>query len=351
MKSVVVIGGGIAGAAAIKELNKRAKGSIDITLVEPKEYSELPFGVPRSVAAPEQISRPIRRNLADWLGVKQIRSRATELTDSSVTLENGETLTFDTAILATGSQMLGLQWLKRSDNQTTEAREAELADEHSRLKSAQRIAIVGGGPVGVELAGEIATGFPDKSVTLIHGADRLIPALSEGASRKAHAFLAGAGVDIRLGERVDLNAANGGAVTLSDGTEVEADVVYVSVGIRAQTGFVGTDLQGALNESGQFRVDGTLQVVGHPTLFAIGDINDIPEIKLGALAGRQAPVAARNAVKLLNGSALKSYRPMKGPMGFVTLGAGNGIGQLPFGRVDFMVRMKQKDFFAGRMLK
>ena len=51
MKSVVVIGGGIAGAAAIKELKKRAKGPIDITLVEPKEYSELPFGVPVEIAA------------------------------------------------------------------------------------------------------------------------------------------------------------------------------------------------------------------------------------------------------------------------------------------------------------
>jgi NADH dehydrogenase FAD-containing subunit len=59
---------------------------------------------------------------------------------------------------------------------------------------------------------------------------------------------------------------------------------------------------------------------------------------------------AQNIVSRESGKKLKPYKPTSGPMGFITIGRKKGIGQLPFGRMDFMIAMKQKDMFVSRFL-
>jgi NADH dehydrogenase FAD-containing subunit len=82
----------------------------------------------------------------------------------------------------------------------------------------------------------------------------------------------------------------------------------------------------------------------------LGDINDLPSIKLGAFAARQAKLTARNIAALLENRPLKAFKPMTGTIGLVTLGKKGGIAQLPFGRFDPLIATKQKDLFVSRYL-
>jgi NADH dehydrogenase FAD-containing subunit len=94
-----------------------------------------------------------------------------------------------------------------------------------------------------------------------------------------------------------------------------------------------------------------LRVKGYDNVFAIGDINDVPEIKLGALAGMQADLTAKNIMKLIKNpsNALKSYKPSK-PMSMIPIGKETGAVQLPFGHPHFMISLKQKDLFVSKTL-
>jgi NADH dehydrogenase FAD-containing subunit len=77
----------------------------------------------------------------------------------------------------------------------------------------------------------------------------------------------------------------------------------------------------------------------------------VPEIKLGAFAHNHAKVAAKNVAALLAGKSnkVKSYKA-SAPIGFVTLGPSDGIAQLPPFRLDFMIKIKQKDLFISQFL-
>jgi NADH dehydrogenase FAD-containing subunit len=69
------------------------------------------------------------------------------------------------------------------------------------VKAADSILIIGGGPVGVELAGEIVVDFPTKKVTLIQSGDRLIDFLGPKASEKTLKWLQSRNVEVILNDR------------------------------------------------------------------------------------------------------------------------------------------------------
>ena len=70
---------------------------------------------------------------------------------------------------------------------------------HDALKAAKTIAIIGAGPVGVELAAEIASHHPMKKVTLYAGSDTVVPGISDKLSKTLRNQIVKTGVDLRLG--------------------------------------------------------------------------------------------------------------------------------------------------------
>ena len=206
--------------------------------------------------------------------------------------------------------------------------------------------IVGGGPIGVELAGEIRSAHPDKKITLVDSNDRLLSTLPKGVGRKAERSLSRRGISVKLSTRLEQD--NSGYVD-QRGEPYEADLVIHAIGIT--TNGIPVDGPESINDRGQLRVDEHMRVNGRENVFAIGDVTDVPEIKLGASARVHANTAAKNLIAFLKSpdARLKSYAPAK-PMGLVTFGRRGGAAQLPFGRFDPMVAMKQKDMFVEMYL-
>jgi pyruvate/2-oxoglutarate dehydrogenase complex dihydrolipoamide dehydrogenase (E3) component len=136
-----------------------------------------------------------------------------------------------------------------------------------------RLVIVGGGVVGCEMAA--AWSALCSEVTLI-SRGRLLDRLPEFAGEFVAAGLREAGVDVRIGVDVTSATRDDGkvALTLSDGTSVEADEVLCAVGRSPHTGDIGLETVG-LTPGSWLDVDDTMRVTGVDGgwLYAAGDVN------------------------------------------------------------------------------
>ena len=135
-----------------------------------------------------------------------------------------------------------------------------------------RLAILGGGVVGVEMAQ--AWRSLGSQVTLVEAGDRVIAREEEFASEQVAEALRERGVDVRVGVKATAARADGGEVTLElEGAPVvTADELLVAVGRRPNTDDIGLDSVG-LEPGGYVEVGDHLRVEGRDWLYAIGDVN------------------------------------------------------------------------------
>ena len=136
----------------------------------------------------------------------------------------------------------------------------------------ERLILMGGGVVGVEMAQAWQT--LGSQVTLIEGEERLIPREEAFAAELVADALRELGVDVRTGRLVERVARPGDlvSVTLSDGATIEGDELVVAVGRRPRVSGLGVGTLG-LDAERPLETDEHLRVAGLPWLYALGDVN------------------------------------------------------------------------------
>jgi pyruvate/2-oxoglutarate dehydrogenase complex dihydrolipoamide dehydrogenase (E3) component len=156
--------------------------------------------------------------------------------------------------------------------------------------------VLGGGPVGAELAQAWAT--LGTAVTLIEADERLLPSEEPFAGEQVGAALRERhGVDVRTGVRAERIGQAGGCVSveLSDGDRLEAQEILVAVGRKPRTAGIGLDSVGIEpGEGGFLETDDRLRVGGREWLYAVGDVNG--RALLTHMGKYQAWVAAENVL-------------------------------------------------------
>ncbi|KAL2549035.1 FAD/NAD(P)-binding oxidoreductase family protein [Forsythia ovata] len=343
-KRVVVVGGGIAGSLIAKTLQNDA----DVFLIDLKEYFEISWANLRSMVEPSFAQRSVINHSEYLPNANIVISAATDITENEVLTAQGRLIAYDYLVIATGHSDTApcTKYEKLSYYQA----------EHAKIRSANSILIIGGGPTGVELAAEIVVDFPDKKVTLVHRGSRLLEFIGEKAGKMAHDWLISKKVEVILGQSVDLNSWSDDVYKTSGGETVKADCHFICTGKPIGSSWLKeTILKDSLDSHGRLTVDANLRVRGHRNVFGIGDITDIPELKQGYLAQKHALVAAKNLNLLIKGSnenALANYKPAS-PMAFVSLGRRNAVAQilcLPVvGRIPGLI--KSGDLFVGSTRK
>ena len=349
--TVVVIGGGYGGIGVAKALD----ADVDVVLVEPKDAFVHNIGALRALVEPAflpKIFLPYDRLLANG---RVVRDRAVEVSAHRVVLASGEAIDADYVVLATGSTY---PFPAKSDAHDAEDAMDNYRAAYDELTRAGRVLLVGAGPVGIELAGEIVAKWPDKHVTLLDLAgDVLGERFREDLRAELRNQLVEIGVELVLGEglrELPPTSANELAtftVTTNSGREITADIWFQCFGVTPVSDYLSDDLAAARRPDGFVAVGPALQVAGHGNVFAIGDVSTA-DAKMAGMARMQADLVAQNIVKMVNGDDdIAAYQPY-GPAIVVPIGPEGGSGQLPgqeeLASREMVATVKGRDLMVDR---
>ena len=372
---VVIIGSGFGGLNGAKKL-KRA--DVDIKLIAKTThhlFQPLLYQVATGIISEGEIAPPTRVVLRNQKNCQVLLGEVTNISLANQTVDSlllGHTYRtpYDTLIVAAGAGQSYFgndhfaEWapgMKTIDD-ALELRgrilgafeQAERSSDPERRAKLLTFVVVGAGPTGVEMAGQIAE-LADHTlkgafrhidstkarVILLDAASAVLPPMGAKLGLKAAARLEKLGVEIQLGAMVTDVDRNGITVKHSDGTldRIECATKVWSAGVAASPlGKILADQSGAeIDRAGRIKVLPDLTVPGHPNVFAVGDmtlIDGVPGQAQGAIQG--ARYAARLIKAELKGADPATREPFqyfdKGSMATVSrYSAVAKVGPLEFG--------------------
>jgi NADH:quinone reductase (non-electrogenic) len=336
---VVVVGGGFAGLYAARTL---ARHGVHVALVDRVNYhlfQPLLYQVATAALSPGEIAEPLRAILRKYRNVHVILGEVERIDTAArtVTLDDGEQLSYDFLVLATGARHSyfghdGWEPLAPGLKSLADALEmrrriflafelAEREPDPARRDALLTFVIVGGGPTGVELAGAIAEiarhtvsqdfrHFDPRQarVILLERGDRILEAYPPDLSASARRALERIGVEVRTGESAtDIQPDH---VLIGD-KKLPTYTVLWAAGVAASP--LGRQLGVEVDRSGRVPVLPDLSVAGHPEIFVAGDLallrqpNGKPLPGLAPVAIQQGESAADNILRSLNGQSRRPF--------------------------------------------
>lgn len=323
-QKIVIVGGGFAGVKTALELVN--KPGFDIKLISTHPNFEYHGALYRTATGgtPTEVVIPLSKIFKHAENVKIILDTIAGVNPIRKTLksETGAEYSYDTLILAMGSQInyFGIDGMdKHAFGMTTIPQTIALRHKLVELLkqpgSLPEIAIIGAGPTGVELAGELnnfahrvskkfRTNLSRPKVTLIEGADRILPTFDPVLSAKAYKRLKKIGVFTRLNTKV--NSCEPGKVCLN-GEDIDADVIIWTAGSCA-VDFYSKHPKVFKLERGRVKVNKYLQIDEYPDVYVLGDNANTPFSGMAQTAIHDAKFVARNLLRIQQGIPPVAYR-------------------------------------------
>ena len=340
-RRVVVVGGGLGGLKLVSSLRDT---DFQVVLVDKNNYNQFPpliYQVASAGLEPSNISFPFRRLFQGW---KNFFFRMAEVqhidTEEKAIKTSIGTIHYDDLVLAAGATtnffgnknieasalpMKSVSESMRLRNTILQNLErAETEDNEARKQALMNIAIVGGGPSGVEIAGVLAEmkqtilprDYPDLDTScmhiyLINATPRLLGAMSERSSREAEKALKELGVEVMTNcmvtDYVDKE------LVLKDGQRISAETVIWVSGIKANN-INGIPTE-SIGHAGRILVDRFNRVKGLKDVYAIGDqcIVEGDEAypyghpQLAQVAIQQAKTLAKNLIRQEKGETEQPF--------------------------------------------
>jgi NADH:quinone reductase (non-electrogenic) len=354
---VVVVGGGFGGLKAVRGLRR---APLEVTLVDRQNFTlfqPLVYQVATGALSPAEIAAPLRGVLRRQANARVLLGEVTgfDLERHEVLLgglphgEERSRVEYDTLVVAGGSRysyfghdewqahapelksLAGALDIRSRILAAFEAAESE--PDPARRRSWLTFVVVGAGPTGVEMAGQIAELAHDAlrrdfravdtrtaHVLLVEAADRVLPVFPPSLSRKASHALERLGVTARTGHTVvDVDAAT--VTTQKPGGELERVPARTAVWAAGVTASelaarlaVGAGLE--VDRAGRVTVEPGLTLPGRPEVFALGDMvrveaedgSVLPLPGLAPVAIQQGAYVARAIRERLRGRAPRPFR-------------------------------------------
>jgi NADH:ubiquinone reductase (H+-translocating) len=376
---VVVIGGGFGGLHAIQALRR---APVEVTLIDRRNFhlfQPLTYQVATGGLSPGEVAYPLRaifksdqyvRVLLAEVAGFDLDARQVHLTDVLDMDTTPEPVSYDTLIVAAGSSYSYFgheDWREfAAEVKTLESaitvrakilrafEAAEMMDESEARQAELTFVVVGAGPTGAEMSGQIAELARDTlrrnfrnidsstaRVIMVDALDRVLTSFPDSLSRKAQRSLEGLGVTVMLNRTVV--GIDGESVTVSDpdGTteRIPSRTVIWAAGVTASpmAGQLG-ELSGAeIDRAGRLTVEADLTLPGQPEVIALGDMvrvrgaDGVPMTYPGVapVAIQQGHYAGKLVADRLNGGTTAPFHYFdKGNL--ATIGRGRAVAQVRF---------------------
>jgi NADH dehydrogenase len=364
---VVIIGGGFAGLTAARTLDDPR---IELTLVDRRNFhlfQPLLYQVATGGLSPGEITAPLRHVLSRQKHTRVLLGEVLDIEPnrSSITLQDGSQLGYDTLIVASGSthHYFGhKEWsafapgLKSIEDATEIRTRVLLAFERAEhmppglhRESELSFVVVGGGPTGVELAGALADISRDTlrkdfrnidpkeaKIFLVEGTPHLLPSMPEDLSASARRSLESLSVTVLTSSmvtNVDAEGVNLGA------KRILARTVLWAAGVQASPlGRLLAERTGvAIDSAGRIQVLPDLSIPGHPEIMITGDLAHIMQggrlvPGLAPAAMQQGSYAARSVLARVQGKQPAPFH-YKDKGNLATIGRNHAVAEL--GRLHF----------------
>ncbi|WP_035479002.1 NAD(P)/FAD-dependent oxidoreductase [Gelidibacter mesophilus] len=358
---IIIIGAGFGGVKMVKSLYKKP---VEVLLIDRNNYHNfqpLMYQVATGGLEPGNIGYPVRRIFRKY---KNVSFRMAEVLKINIRKNQISTsigdMTYDYLVMASGSEnnffnfepvkhkLLTLKSLPDAlqiRNWIFQNLERALAEnEKESLEEIMNIAIVGGGPAGIELAGALAEmkkhlipkEFPElelsrMSLNLYQSGPKLLASMSKEASEKTLEYLKEMGVNVFLNTRVSDYKDN--AIVLEDGSQFITNTVIWTAGVKGA--LIDGFPEEAILQGNRLSVNEFNQVLGTQNIFAIGDVsahcsNEYPKglPMLAPIAQHQGKLLAKNILKRLKNESMQPFAyTNKGVM--ATIGRKKAVVDLP----------------------
>ncbi len=351
---VVVIGSGFGGLFATKELRR---ADVDITMVGKTShhlFQPLLYQVATGILSEGEIAPPTREVLSSQRNARVILGEVTDIdlaarTVTSQVLNRVTVTPYDSLIVAAGAgqsyfgndQFAEFAPGMKSIDDALELRGrifgafelAEISDDEEEIDRLLTFVVVGAGPTGVEMAGQIAElahrtlqhdfrriNTRQARVILLDAAPQVLPPFGEKLGAKTKVALEKLGVSVQLGAMVVDVDEWGIEVQDKDGTRrrIEATTKVWAAGVQANPlgRLLGDQTGAAVDRAGRVSVNPDLTLPGHPEVFVVGDmisLDHLPGVAQVAIQGGK--YAAKEIERRL------SDKPAQGPFKYFDKGS------------------------------
>ncbi len=359
---IVIIGAGFGGITMAKLFKNKA---VDVLLIDQNNYHNfqpLMYQIATGGLEPDSIAYPVRRIFRAYKNVKFRMAQVISVDPQKQILNTSiGNISYDYAVIATGSQNNFFNFDSVKDSLLTlksipdalnirsfifQNLEKALANynEEETVDEILNIAIVGGGPAGIELAGALAEmkrfvipkDFPELDTSKMHinlyeAVPKLLNVMSENASKKSLEYLKKLGINVFLNAKVA--TYDGKQLILDNGIVFKTDTVIWTAGVK------GAPINGLPKETivagNRISVNQYNQVLGLKTVFAIGDVaacltTDNPKglPMLAPVAKQQGKQLVKNILNLILNKSLELFEyKNRGTM--ATIGRRKAVVDLP----------------------
>ena len=353
-RNIVIVGSSFGGLATahyiakhiLPQLQKSKDAKYALHLVDPSTHFWWHIAAPRELVSAKEMPHhsyfvPSMDGFKQYTNLKDSihfhHGQAAALDTDARTLristhEGGsETIEYYALVLSTGVRSpTPLTTLQGDHSISIKA----LDEMNVKLASAKEIVISGGGPVGVEIAGEIGTRYNGKAkITLIAGSTKLLPILRESLATKAQKMLEKNGVTVVYNTKVtgsETSADGKTTIQLDNGSTMTADVYIPGIGVQPNTEFLPENLK---NKNGYIATNPTTLRVdaAGPRVYSVGDASGVNKGGVLQLYEAMKALGPNIAHDLLGDAkvgsvAEKKYTRKDAETQLVPVGAKTGVG-------------------------
>ncbi|WP_283636586.1 NAD(P)/FAD-dependent oxidoreductase [Aquaticitalea lipolytica] len=340
LPKIVIIGAGFGGISIAKSFKNKP---VNVLLIDKHNYHNfqpLMYQIATGGLEPDSIAYPVRRIFRNQANFSFRMANVISVnTESNLLHTTIGDVSYDYLVIATGStnnyfnfepvkqKLLTLKSIPDALNIRSyiyQNLEKALVEQEKRpIEDIINIAIIGGGPAGIELAGALAEmkhyvlpkDFPDldlskMEINLYEAAPKLLSAMSEDSSKMSLKYLIRLGVNVHLNSKVE--AYDGTKLSLEDGSNFITDTVIWTAGVKASP--IDGLSKEVITGGNRILVNEYNQINTTENVFAIGDVaacvtpeNPKGLPMLAPVAQQQGKLLSKNLIKLINKKPMTSF--------------------------------------------